>query len=175
MKKDLSYYLSLEYPIHIRPIPKEKGGGYEASISQLGKYTVVGDGDTVEEALKNLEKTKKEYFKKFFKEGLSIPEPAPDEEDYSGKLLLRIPPYLHMVLSEQANNYGISLNQHINALLAMSSPVKEMKILVDQICNLWQSVVHYELSDKKSIFSWTYQAGTHRGERGEIISLPMAS
>jgi hypothetical protein len=80
-----------------------------------------------------------------------------------------------MVLTEQANNYGISLNQHINALLAMSSPVKEMKILVEQMCNLWQSAVHYELSNKKSDLSWTYQAGTHRGERGEIISLPMAS
>ena len=175
MKKDLSYYLGLEYPIHVRPIPKEKGGGYEASIPQLGRYTIVGDGDTIEGALKNLEKTKKEYFKKFFKEGSSIPEPAPDEEDFSGKLLLRIPPYLHMVLTEQANNYGISLNQHINALLAMSSPVKEMKILVEQMCNLWQSTVHYELSNKKSDFSWTYQAGTYRGEKGDIINLPKAS
>lgn len=175
MRKDLSYYLKLEYPIQIRSIPKEKGGGYEASIPQLGKYTFVGDGDTVEEALGNLEKTKKEYFKKFIKERSFIPEPTRGEDDYSGKLLLRIPPYLHLSLTEQAVNYEISLNQHINNLLAMNSPVKEMKTLVDQMCNLWQSVVHYEISDEKSDFSWPDRAGTYRGERGEIISLPRAS
>jgi len=76
MKKDLNYYLNLKYSIEINPIPEEEGGGYEACIPQLGRYAFVGDGDTIEEALKSLEEIKKDIFEDWYKRGKEIPEPG---------------------------------------------------------------------------------------------------
>ena len=77
MKKDLNYYLNLRYKIELNPIPEDKGGGYEATIPQLGRYAFVGRGKTPEEALAQLEKIKKDYFDDYLKEGIEIPEPEP--------------------------------------------------------------------------------------------------
>ena len=147
MKKTLKYYLSLEYPIVVTPIAKENGGGYEASIPQLGRYTFVGDGSTIEEAIKNLNETKRSYFKKFYGEEKPIPEPEIATDDYSGRILLRIPSYLHGALAEQANRNGISLNQHISNLLAFGIPIHELKQTIREMCDLWNAAVHsYEIS-----------------------------
>jgi len=42
-------------------MPEAKGGGYEVSISQLGRYAVFGVGETLEETLAVLTETKREY------------------------------------------------------------------------------------------------------------------
>jgi len=75
MKKDLTYYLNLRYKIELIPISEEDGGGWRAEIPELGRYAFAGDGDTIEEALKDLELTKREYFKEFLEKGIEIPEP----------------------------------------------------------------------------------------------------
>jgi len=75
MKKDLNYYLNLRYKIELIPIPEEDGGGWRAEIPELGRYAFVGDGETVEEALRSLEETKKDYFEDWYKKGIEIPEP----------------------------------------------------------------------------------------------------
>jgi predicted RNase H-like HicB family nuclease len=56
MRKDLKYYLSLYYPVEIRKISEEDGGGFMASIPQLGAKAFRADGETVAEALTNLKK-----------------------------------------------------------------------------------------------------------------------
>jgi len=76
MKKDLNYYLKLRYTIELIPIPEEDGGGWRAEIPELGRYAFVGDGKTIEEALAQLEKVKKDYFEDWYKEGIKIPEPG---------------------------------------------------------------------------------------------------
>ena len=80
MKKDLNYYLSLRYKIELIPISEEDGGGWRAEIPELGRYAFVGDGDTIEEALRSLEETKRDYFEDWYKKGIEIPEP----EEYGG-------------------------------------------------------------------------------------------
>ena len=75
MKKDLNYYLKLRYVIELIPIPEEDGGGWRAEIPELGRYAFVGDGKTIEEALAQLEKVKKDYFEDWYKKGAEIPEP----------------------------------------------------------------------------------------------------
>ena len=114
--KNLEYYMALPYRIEIHPIPEEEGGGYESCIPELGRYAVVGDGETIEEALANLETTKKDRLSAYLEEGLIIPEP--DEAAYSGKFVIRIPKYLHRELVLNAKENGVSLNQFITALLA---------------------------------------------------------
>ncbi len=127
--KNLKYYLKLKYPIQINPIPEEEGGGYEAYIPQLGKYAFVGDGETIEEALKNLEEIKKDYFKDYLRKGIKIPEPKLEEEEYSGKFIIRLPRFLHKHLAEQAKKNNVSLNQYINVLLSMNNPIHELQNL----------------------------------------------
>ena len=72
----LNYYLNLDYKIEVDEIPDDKGGGYIARLPQFGSFNIIGDGKTVEEALKNLEITKKIVFKEYLKKGEKIPFPS---------------------------------------------------------------------------------------------------
>lgn len=115
MPKTLEYYLSLDYPVEIRRIDDNLGGGYVASIPSLGSYAFVGDGETPQEAYENLQVAKKEIFEEYLREGLPIPEPVAEleYEDYSGKLMLRMPRELHAKLAADAKRNDTSLNQFI--------------------------------------------------------------
>ena len=142
--KNLEYFMGLPYRIEIEPIPENKGGGYAASIPRLGKHAVRGDGDTIEEALRDLEAIKEERLACYLEEGLTIPEPEPEEDDYSGKFVLRIPKSLHRELAIRARDNNVSLNQFVTAVisrgLAMESFHAEAKELRQEIANLWYEV-----------------------------------
>jgi antitoxin HicB len=120
MQKTLEYYLSLDYPVEIRRIDDSLGTGYVASIPSLGSYAFVGDGETPQEAYENLQAAKKEIFEDCLSQGLPIPEPVgePEYEDYSGKLMLRMPRELHAKLAAAAKRNDTSLNQYISYLLS---------------------------------------------------------
>ena len=122
MKKDLEYYMNLNYPVEILKIPEDEGGGFSASIPQLGKYTYVAHGDTIKEAIENLNQTKKYFFERDLNEGIRIPEPVTDDiSDFSGKFVLRMSRSLHMKLKRQADENNISMNQWIVELLSARS------------------------------------------------------
>ena len=134
VKKNLEYYLNLNYPTEIIRIPEQEGGGYLAYIPLLGKNVVRADGDTVEEAFANLENIKKEWFEIFIARGTSIPEPQMQNE-LSGKLLLRIPKQLHSTLDFNAKINETSLNQYIQFLLASAVTANSFSNLIDSYCN----------------------------------------
>ena len=114
MRKTLDYYLTLDYPVEIRRIDDDLGGGYAASIPSLGSQAFVGDGETPQEAYENLQAARKEIFAEYLEQGLSIPEPISESEhDYSGKLVVRMPRELHAKLSAAAKRNDTSLNQFI--------------------------------------------------------------
>ena len=72
MKKNLNYYLSLNYASEISVIPEDEGGGYLACIPLLpGCMT---DGETVEEAYTNLQDAKREWIIDMLDRGLPINE-----------------------------------------------------------------------------------------------------
>ena len=146
MDKDITYYMGLKYEIRIYPIPDSKGGGYEAFIPLLGRYSFFGDGDTIKEALADLHRTKKENFEVLLKEGADIPEPQEKKEEHRGRILVRVPRYLHKALADQAAENGISLNNHISTVLAAGFPVAELKKAIKDMCDLWSSMVYrYEI------------------------------
>ena len=116
-EKDLNYYLNLRYKVEIVPFNEEDGGVYEARIPQLGREAFRGYGDTIEEALAHLEVVKRDLFKMYLRDGVQIPEPEKEGERYSGRILLRIPFYLHEELSQLARKEDISLNQLLNHLI----------------------------------------------------------
>lgn len=129
MTKTLDYYLSLDYPVEIKKIDENLGGGYTACIPSLGSQAFVGDGDTPQEAYENLMAAKAEIFAEYLQEGLSIPEPPSqiNYEDYSGKLVVRMPRELHAGLAQAAENNNTSLNQYI--VYALSSFNAKMDML----------------------------------------------
>ncbi|MBN1931451.1 MAG: type II toxin-antitoxin system HicB family antitoxin [Desulfobacterales bacterium] len=126
MKKDLNYYLALPYKIEIIPIAEEEGGGYLARLPQFGTLGIVGDGDTKEEALADLAENQKDRFRQYIEEGLEIPEPDVEIDEYSGKFVARIPKFLHRELTQAARKNGVSLNQYVCTLLAMNFPSDQM-------------------------------------------------
>jgi predicted HicB family RNase H-like nuclease len=118
MEKNIEYYMSLPYRIEIQPIPAGKGGGYDASIPKLGKRSVCGYGATIEEALNDLPAVKEERLRSYLEENLNIPEPDLDEDNFSGKFVIRIPKSLRRELSQRAGENNVSLNQLITSMLS---------------------------------------------------------
>ena len=112
-RQPLEYYLNLKYPITFYP---EKEGGYTAIIRDLpGCMT---QGETLSEAMENLEEAREMWIETVYETGIKdIPLPS-TENEYSGRLLLRIPKSLHRHLSEGAEKEGVSLNQYILSLLS---------------------------------------------------------
>lgn len=74
VKKKLEHYISLNYPVETTKIPVDEGGGYSVCIPSLGRKAFIADGDTVEEALKNLEALKEESFVRMLEKNIQIPQ-----------------------------------------------------------------------------------------------------
>lgn len=109
MTKDLAYYLRLPYTIQLHPSPE---GGYAVSIPELPGC--ISQGDTIEDALAMIEDAKRCWLEVALEEGHPIPEPGSKRRDeYSGKLVVRMPRSLHRTLAEQAKSENVSLNQFI--------------------------------------------------------------
>ena len=112
-KKDLNYYLRLPYSVVL--IPAEEGG-YAVKIAELPGC--LSQGETVEEALAMIEDAKRGWLEVALNEGMDIPEPGREEEEYSGRILLRAPKSLHRELVQRARREGVSLNQFITYQLS---------------------------------------------------------
>ena len=68
------------YEIKVECIPDNLGGGYCAYLPFFGKYSICGDGDTEEEARRDLVEVKKLRFEYYINNGLTIPLPPPPKE-----------------------------------------------------------------------------------------------
>jgi len=118
--KDLSYYMSLPYTIQIRYIQDEGDSYYYAKVLELDGCQ--SHGATVDEAYQNIREAMEGYLEVKLEHGDPIPEPVPDDKEYSGKFNLRLPKSLHKKLSELAEAEGVSLNQYILYKLSDSLP-----------------------------------------------------
>ncbi|MEW6659088.1 MAG: toxin-antitoxin system HicB family antitoxin [Thermodesulfobacteriota bacterium] len=146
-KKDLNYYMSLEYPITLEEFEENGKKRYSLSITDLRGCGA--EGDTLEEARRKLEEAKEDWISVSLDEGLPIPGPVAEDE-FSGKFLLRIPPKLHMRLSKLAEKAGVSLNQFIRSILEEAvkneSLMAKLDLIVDSLNEL-----KAELRSQKSI------------------------
>lgn len=151
--KDIKYYLELNYPITIDTFSEfDRKKRYVAEITDLPGCSA--HGDTIEEALKELENVKIGWLEVSLKRGLEVPEPVA-EEQFSGKFLLRIPAKLHKLLSVKANKAGQSLNQYIKYTLEKS---------VDQelMISKFEGYLDLKFNELKDYMAATYQ--TSRGD-----------
>lgn len=107
-----------DYPVVIRSVPKDLGGGWRAEIPDLPGC--IAQDETVSGALVLLEDAKRSWIEAALEEGRSVPQPSAQKWQYSGHVLLRMPRSLHRALAERAEAEGTSLNQLIVYLLARS-------------------------------------------------------
>lgn len=103
------------YKINVRPLTDAEGGGWLAEILDLPGC--IGDGETPEEAIKDLEEAKIAWIEAQIDAGRDIPMPRLEPE-YSGRITLRLPKSLHRRLANQAEIENISLNQYILSLVS---------------------------------------------------------
>ncbi|MBQ7673638.1 MAG: type II toxin-antitoxin system HicB family antitoxin [Alphaproteobacteria bacterium] len=102
-------YLKLPYNINIQKINDESGEYYYARVIELDGCQ--SDGETVEEAYKNILDAMEGYIETKLANNQEIPLPN-NSEQYSGKFVVRIPKSLHKSLAIAAQREGVSLNQY---------------------------------------------------------------
>lgn len=109
--KQLNYYLDLDYTTRLK---KNSDGSYFVEVEELpGCFS---EADSKQDALNMIEDAKKTWIKVALERKVTIPEPAKD--DYSGKLHLRLPKFLHRSLAHHAKQEGVSLNTYITSNLS---------------------------------------------------------
>ncbi|MCM3747473.1 type II toxin-antitoxin system HicB family antitoxin [Paenibacillus pasadenensis] len=107
-QKDVNYYLSLPYTFQVRLEPNDGDPYYYASVKELdGCHTTA---PTWAEAYTDLESVFKDHIEIKLEYGDPIPEP---QDDFSGKILLRLPKSLHRELIAKAELENTSLNQYL--------------------------------------------------------------
>lgn len=103
------------YPITLRPLPAEEGGGFLAEVPDLPGCT--GDGDTQQAAIADAENAIAEWIDTATRIGRPVPEPQALDQ-FSGKWLQRVPRSLHMELTNRAQAEGVSLNALVSTFIA---------------------------------------------------------
>jgi antitoxin HicB len=112
-EKTLDYYRSLPYTVEVR---HNEDGWFAKVVDLPGCMTWA---DTFEELGPMIEDAKLGWIEDAMEHGDPVPEPRPTE-DFSGKVVLRMPKSLHRDLVRKAKDEGVSLNQIMVANLARS-------------------------------------------------------
>ncbi|MBP5446319.1 MAG: toxin-antitoxin system HicB family antitoxin [Acholeplasmatales bacterium] len=107
--------------------------------------TVIGVGDTVEDAIKEAEGNL-EVFLEYCKENnIDVPSPSKHEDnEFSGKVTLRMSKSLHKKVDERAKQEGVSLNSFLNEAIItyLNSSVYE-KVYINQLEYLMECLQSY--------------------------------
>jgi antitoxin HicB len=160
--KSLKYYMNLNYPIELQQLDKNDGGGYIASIPELGKDAFTGYGETVEEAIEDLNDTKEMLFTDYLEQAIEIPPPSKDE-DYSGKFVIRLPIYLHRYLVEQSKANNVSLNTYCLALLSQGNTMQVVNKSLKSIAITMQAIKRgFSASNRLNVLPKQDYGGTAR-------------
>lgn len=110
-------YASQPYQTIIEKWDDGDGSYYVARILELPGCMI--HGDTPEGAVRDLEGAKRDWLKTSLELKHEIPKPL-SIQNYSGRILVRVPPTTHEDLVRMAELEGVSLNQYMNNVLAQA-------------------------------------------------------
>jgi antitoxin HicB len=102
------------YPVEIRPLSVEEGGGWLATFPDLPGC--MGDGDTPEAAIADGYAAAAAWLTVATETGDPIPEPSSGGE--SGRFVTRMPKSLHTRLAARAAQEGVSMNTLLVSIIA---------------------------------------------------------
>lgn len=158
MEKNIEYYLELPYTRELIPEP---GGIWFVQIKELPNC--MSQGNSPEEALRNIDEAMRGWIKSELEDGEEIPEPK-EEEEYSGNFRLRLPKSLHRQLVQVADQQGVSLNAYCSAALAQAVGRKssarkkesftDMADSMERLLNACQVEIQEEQSVESQFVQW---------------------
>ncbi|RZS52360.1 type II toxin-antitoxin system HicB family antitoxin [Sphaerotilus mobilis] len=103
-----------KYPIEVRPLADEDGGGWLVTFPDLPGC--MGDGDTPESAIADGYGAAQAWLDVATEHGDPIPAPSTGGE--SGKFVARVPRSLHTRLAARAEQEGVSMNTLVVSMLS---------------------------------------------------------
>ncbi|MDP4302638.1 type II toxin-antitoxin system HicB family antitoxin [Leptothrix discophora] len=103
-----------KYPIEVRPLADEDGGGWLATFPDLPGC--MGDGETPEQAIADGYAAAQAWLDVAAEAGDPIPAPSTGGE--SGKFVARVPRSLHTRLAARAEQEGVSMNTLVVSMLS---------------------------------------------------------
>src|SRR5579864_1439962 len=110
--RGIEEYMLLSYPYEL--VPDRDQGGYFARHPDLPGCTA--EGESPQEAVANLDESRRLWIAARLEGGYPIPVPVSDE--YRGRISLRIPRSLHASLARAAVRQEMSLNQLLTVILS---------------------------------------------------------
>ena len=121
LEQKVDYYVNLPYTIAVER-RDDQGTYYVARYAELPHLVMTGD--TPEEAVRDLEAEKREWFEFNIEKGNKIPLPLKSRK-YSGKIILRMSPNLHERLITLAELQGVSLKSFMVKAVAQAAGYEE--------------------------------------------------
>ena len=115
IEKQAEYYNNLPYHTVVEKWDDGQGPYYVARVIELPGCII--DGDTAEDAIREMEDVKLEWIRTNIELGNKMPEPLKTGH-YSGKIVLRLPTSIHEELARRAAMEGVSLNQYMVSALS---------------------------------------------------------
>lgn len=104
-----------DYPLNIRPLSEEEGGGILVTFPDLPGC--MADGETPEEAIADARGAFDCWMTAHIEDGRPIPEPG-GALGGSGKFITRVPKSLHAKLATRAKQEGVSLKSLVLSFIA---------------------------------------------------------
>ena len=154
------------YRIEILKLSDEDGGGFLATVPSLPGC--MSDGETQEEALINVRDAIKCWLETAEELGREIPleDGYKSEDDYSGKLSLRIPKSLHKQVTDISSKEGCSINQLIMMYISMGVGCEFGKKQVNITLNNSNNEMH--IIDELQRTLWNNYSNSNRRLTDEI-------
>jgi antitoxin HicB len=103
---------------YARMILPESDGSFRGEIMEFPGC--IATGDTAPETLTTLEEVARSWLVSALERGQNIPVPIDNNNDFSGRLVIRIPKSLHKKATFIAEREGVSLNHFITTSLSES-------------------------------------------------------
>lgn len=143
----------MRYPYRVYKTKVEKHEFWVAESTAL--KGCVGQGDAQEEALEALELNEECWLETAQECGIDIPEvPTEEMAGYSGKLTLRVAPYVHKEAAEQAKRQNVSLNQYINdAIVAQNARLLTVGYIAEEVTKAAKEIKRMMPKPKRSVTS----------------------
>ena len=110
-----------EYNITLRKFVFEGETLFEARVKELPD--VRGYGESSQEAYDLAIDAIETLARMFAESNRPFPSPSTPQDDFSGRITLRVPKSLHRIRSHNAEEQGVSLNQFLVNVLAYRSGV----------------------------------------------------
>lgn len=156
--------MNKDYPFKVKRVQyAEDEFGFEVSFIDVPD--VIGCGDTSEEAIKEAYENLDVFLEYCKEEGIPLPTPSieKDIEEYSGKITIRLPKYLHRDLSNFAEDDGMSINSIVNDAIryylnslslekCSNQAVCKITEVLDEASNKINNLKMFDYSQERSVF-----------------------